>query len=64
MKYTEARYLPEKYDSNTSTIVCKDTVLILIFGKPVLVITIKSQDIADSYEKYFRILWRSARKTA
>ncbi len=57
MKYTEAKYLPKKYDSVVSTAICGDTVLLIIFTKPVSIIHIKNKNIAESYDKYFEILW-------
>jgi len=61
-KYTEARCLPEKYDTNACTTVCGDTVLLYIFGKPIVVIKIKSQEVAKAYEGYFEIMWKSAQQ--
>jgi len=60
MKYTEARFLPKKYDSSVSTAISGDTVLLLILTHPVSVIKIKNRKIADCYAKYFEILWSKA----
>lgn len=57
MKYTEAKHLSKHYDTLVATVICQDTVLLLIFSNPVSVITIKRQEIADAYTKYFEILW-------
>ena len=61
MKYTEARHLSKKYDAETPTNVCGDTVVFFILSDPVTVIRIKSQKIADTYNKYFEILWNNAK---
>ncbi|MFA5992962.1 MAG: helix-turn-helix domain-containing protein [Candidatus Pacearchaeota archaeon] len=61
LKFTEARALPEKYDSSVSTNICEDFILLLIFSKPVLVIKIKNKEIAESYKKYFDLIWKSAK---
>ena len=57
LKYTEALYLPKRFDATVTTLVCSDTVLLLIFTDPSSVIIIKNKKIADSYAKYFEILW-------
>jgi len=61
-KFTEAKYLPEKYDTNASTTVCKDVVYLFIFGKPLIVIKIKNQEVANAYERYFELMWKSAKQ--
>lgn len=60
MKYTSARYLPRKYDSAVSTAVCGDTVLLFILTKPISMIKIKNAKIADTYAKFFEILYKNA----
>jgi sugar-specific transcriptional regulator TrmB len=60
MRNTEAKFLPKKYDSSVSTAICGDTVLLIILTHPVSVIKIKNRKIADSYAKYFEILWSKA----
>ncbi len=62
LAYTEARYLPKKYYSAVSTAICGDTVILFIFTNPVSMIKIKNKAIADSYNKYFEILWSKAVK--
>lgn len=62
MKYMEAKHLDRKYDHLVCTTVCGDTVLINIFSEPISVIEIKNKEIADSYHKYFEILWGNATK--
>ncbi len=61
LPYTEARYLPEKFDSPVSTMVCKDEVM-LISWQPLTLIRIRNEGLAKAYEKYFEILWEKARK--
>jgi sugar-specific transcriptional regulator TrmB len=60
MKYTSARYLPRKYDSLVSTAICGDIVLLFILTKPISMIKIKNSKIAETYAKYFDILYKSA----
>ncbi|MBI3334129.1 hypothetical protein HYZ97_01465 [Candidatus Pacearchaeota archaeon] len=57
LKHTEARHLPKKYYSAVSTAICGDTVLLIIFTQPVSLIKIQNKAIAESYNKYFEILW-------
>jgi len=62
MEYTEARYLPKEYNSPVSTIICGDEVLLVHwFGGP-LTVQIINKKIADSYKKYFDIIWALATK--
>ncbi|MBS3089774.1 helix-turn-helix domain-containing protein [Candidatus Pacearchaeota archaeon] len=57
MKYTQARHLSKYFDSPVSTNICGDTVIFIIFSNPVAVITIKKIEVAESYGKYYEILW-------
>ena len=62
-KYKTAiyRYLPEESFNPTPTYVYGDNVAILIW-EPFSVIRIKSPAVADSYKKYFEILWKTAKR--
>ena len=62
MPLTEARYLPEEFDSQVSTMICGDEVVLALWVKPPLIIRIKNAKIADAYKKYFNLLWKSAKK--
>ena len=55
------RYLPADSFNPTPTYVYGDNVAILIW-EPFSVIRIKSAALADSYNKYFEILWKQAKK--
>ena len=57
---TEARYLPEEFDSQVSTIICGDEAVFTLWSPNVWSIRIKNQEIADSYKKYFYLLWEKA----
>lgn len=61
MKYTEAKHLSEEYDSHVSTNIVKDKVILFIWDKEISVIEIIDKNLADSYRKYFGILWKRAR---
>lgn len=61
MDFTEARYLPSSYDSTISTLVCGDTVLLIFWEEPTFTITIENSAIAESYKRYFDIIWEEAK---
>ena len=61
MDYTKARFLPSKFDTNIMTLVCGDVVLLTFWDEPIFTILIENQAIADTYKKYFDILWEEAR---
>ena len=62
LAFTEARYLPAKFDSQVSTTVCGDEVVLSVWISPPILIRIKDKRIADSYKKYFDLLWNAAEK--
>ena len=55
------RYLPSESFNPTPTYVWGDNVGILIW-EPFTVIRIKNAALADSYNKYFEILWKQAKQ--
>jgi hypothetical protein len=61
MKNTEARCLPEKYEANVCTTICKNVVLIFVFSKPILIIRIEKSQVAEAYKKYFELMWKSCK---
>lgn len=60
-QYTEAKYLSKKYNTNASTILCGDLVIIVVFGPQINGIVIKNKEIYDTYNKHFDLLWREAK---
>jgi len=61
MPYTEARSLPQRFDSKVQTVVCGDEVVITVWAPPVISIKIINSKMADAYKKYFEILWKEAK---
>jgi hypothetical protein len=61
MPYTEARYLPEKFDSSVSTNICGDEVVLVLWIDIPIVIQIKNKKIAEAYKNYFELLWDAAK---
>ena len=61
MEFTEAKCLPEKFDSNVSTFVCGDEVVLTSWAPPIISTQIINKTLAESYKNYFEILWREAK---
>jgi sugar-specific transcriptional regulator TrmB len=61
MKFTEARILPEKFDSNATTCVCGNKVVIFLWEKDITVIEMEDSEISKTYKNYFEILWKKAK---
>jgi len=59
--FLETRYLEE--DTNLFTIVCSDTVFLIVMAQPITVIEIKNSDIAEGFKSRFSIFWERAEKT-
>jgi len=57
---SEIRYLPEKYSNPLAINIYGDKVAIILWKKPPLAIVIREQEIADSYKKYFELMWRTS----
>ena len=63
--YSNKKYLgtTTKFIQHTSPVainIYKDRTVIIIFGKQITSIHIKSQDVADSFIEYFNLLWKTA----
>jgi len=56
--HSETRYI--KHSSPVSINIYKNRVVIIVFGKTVTAIHIKSQDIANSFLEYFKLLWTTS----
>ncbi len=62
LPYTEVKFLPKSYDSLVSTLICKDEITWTLWTTHVPIsIHIKSNEIAEAYQKYFERLYASAR---
>lgn len=58
----EIKYLPQKYANPLAINIYKDKVAIILWKKSPIAIVIKEKEIADSYKKYFELIWKTARK--
>jgi HTH-type transcriptional regulator, sugar sensing transcriptional regulator len=59
-KSTEYRRIPKQFFNPTPTIVYGEKVLIII-QEPFVCILIEQKELADSYRKYFEMLWEKAK---
>lgn len=60
--FSDLRYLPQKYASPMAINIYRDKVAIILWKKNPVSILIKENAIADSYKKYFELMWGMARK--
>ncbi|HIH43380.1 TPA: hypothetical protein HA246_07090 [Candidatus Woesearchaeota archaeon] len=59
---SEYRLIPDKFFNPNPTHIYGDKVSIIIWGRPNYCIIIKNKQVADSYRKYFQMLWNMAKK--
>ncbi len=63
LPYCRARSLPKQYDSPVSTFVCGDEVVLVMWDiDPLLFVRINNRALADSYKKYFSLMWKIAKE--
>lgn len=63
LPHTEYRFLPKEFEMPTSTEIYKNKVIIFVLVKESpLGIMIENEAVAESFRKYFHILWESAKK--
>lgn len=60
LPYTEARYLPQKFQSSVATYICNNETVLVLWESQPFIIQIISKNIADSYRKFFSLLWKNA----
>ncbi len=58
----EIRYIPQKYANPLAINIYKDKVAIILWKKSPIAIVIKEKEIADSYKKYFELMWKTTKK--
>jgi len=61
-KFAEAKYLPKEYKTPTETTIYGNKVAIFILKEEPKAILIQSDEISNTYKKYFDLLWRQAKK--
>lgn len=60
-KTTNYRFVPKEFFNPTPTIVYGNKIAIIIW-EPLTIILIENPELADSYKKYFEMLWKIAKK--
>jgi len=60
-KMVKYKFIPKELFNPTPTMVYKNKVAIIIW-EPLSLILIESKDLADSYKKYFEMLWMIAKR--
>ncbi len=56
------RHLPEKYANPLAINIYKDKVALILWRKEPICIVIRNSEIANSYRKYFELMWRIAKE--
>ncbi len=59
-KYSETKALPSEYVAPTTTVICKQSIILFDWNEPYHAVVISNEDMAKAYEKYFDILWGAA----
>ena len=59
-KFTEVRYVPREYKTQTETTIYGNKVAIFLLTQEPKVILINSINVSESYKKYFNLLWKIA----
>lgn len=62
LPYTEAGFLPKKYDSPAATTVYDNKVAFFIWSEKPFAILIESEKMASAYRRYAELLWEMAEK--
>lgn len=62
LEFVSARFLPKKFMSPMSTNIYGDRIAIINWTEPVLITLIRNQKLADSYRKFFKLMWSAAKK--
>jgi len=57
---TKVRVMPAEYITPTSLEVVRDNALLVIYEPEIVIIHMKSAEVAKSFEAYFNILWKIA----
>ena len=61
-KFAEVKYIPKGYKTPTETTIYGNKVAIFLLTEQPKAILIKSETIAESYKRYFNLLWKAAKK--
>ena len=59
--YGKFKFIPDKYDSPTTTFIYGNNVVIIIWGEVPIAVLIESKEVSKSYKNYFELLWKVAK---
>lgn len=60
--FSEIRYLPKSFASPVSTNIYGNKVAIIVWSHEPVAILIHEKEISETYMKYFKMLWKTARR--
>ena len=58
--YTKFKYIKDEFSSPTTTFIYDDKTAIIVWSETPIATLITSKEVADSYKKYFELLWKEA----
>ncbi|MBR9691565.1 hypothetical protein GOV06_02165 [Candidatus Woesearchaeota archaeon] len=58
--YAKFKYIPDEFTAPTTTFVYGDKTAIMVWSENPIATLITSKEVADSYRKYFELLWKQA----
>ncbi len=61
IKHTEVKYLPKNFVTPAWVLIYKDTVATIHLADKPICVVIKDKNVAQSYENFFSMLWKSSR---
>ncbi len=60
--YATFRYISDEFSAPSTSIIYGDKLAIIVWAETPLATVITSKQVADSYRKYFELLWKMAKK--
>lgn len=64
MKLAQAKYFPKEFNSPVTTEISGDEIMLIHWAEHPLIVHIECKEIADSYKRYFELLWNIAKLPA
>lgn len=61
-KFTSVRFLPGEFASFQETVIVGNLVAITVFTEKPYSFLLRDETVAESYKKYFEVLWKQAKK--
>jgi len=59
---SEVKYLPEEYSGPAATNIYGNKVAIILWIEPPIAIIIENKELAETYRRYFNLLWQMAKR--